>query len=218
MTATLTTRAGEITAMAAALYGRGWMPGTAGNISAREGGTQAVITGSGRSKGELTEHDLVTVSIADSAPIAPGGVRPSAETVIHTAVYRATGCGAVVHVHSPYATAVSVRYGRSATTTAVPIEDYELLKGLGLRDPSRCTVPVFPNWTDVPRIAHDVEAYLNGDPAEGAPVLLIAGHGATSWGRDLTQARDRMECLEAICELITLTGRTRPWGTDGQVC
>lgn len=212
----VTTLAGEITAMAAALHGRGWMPGTAGNISAREGSAHAVITGSGRSKGELTEHDLVTVAIADLAPVAVNGVRPSAETVIHSAVYRATGCGAVVHVHSPHATAVSVRYGRPEETTGVPIEDYELLKGFGLRDPSGCTVPVFPNWTDVPRVARDVEAYLNSDRVELAPVLLIAGHGATSWGRDLAQARDRMECLEAICELITLTGRTRPWATGSQ--
>lgn len=217
MTATLTALGGAITAMAADLHGRGWMPGTAGNISAREGGTRAVITGSGRSKGELTEHDLVTVTIADSAPVAGNGVRPSAETVIHTALYRATGCGAVVHVHSPHATAVSVRYGRPDTTTAVPVEDYELLKGFGLRDPGRCAVPVFPNWADVPRIARDVEAHLTGGPADAAPVLLIAGHGATSWGRDLAQARDRMECLEAICELITLTGRTRPWSTGSHV-
>jgi methylthioribose-1-phosphate isomerase len=38
-------------------------------------------------------------------------------------------------------------------------------------------------------------------------VLFIAGHGITAWGTDLAQARDRVECLEAICELVTLTGR-----------
>ncbi len=216
MTATRTVLGDEITALATSLYDRGWMPGTAGNISARADVEHAVITGSGRSKGELSLDDLVTVRIADATPVSANGVRPSAETTIHTAVYRATGCGAVVHVHSPHATAVSVRYGCQDAVTTTTVEDYELIKGFGLADPGRCVVPVFPNWADVPRIAHDVEAYLDGNRADLPPVLLIAGHGATVWGRDLVQARDRMECLEAICELLTLTGRPRPWAPSEQ--
>ncbi len=213
MTATRATPGEEITTLAAALYDRGWMPGTAGNISVRTG-TDAVITGSGKPKGALTAADLVTVRIADSAARIANGVRPSAETTIHTAVYRATGCGAVVHVHPPNATAVSIRYGRPDALTDLALGDYELLKGLVPADPGRCTVPVFANWPDVPRIAHDVETRLTRPPADMPPVLLIAGHGATSWGRDLTEARDRMECLEAICELVTLTGRLRLWAED----
>ncbi|MGH3540801.1 MAG: class II aldolase/adducin family protein [Mycobacterium sp.] len=130
-------------------------------------------------------------------------------------MYRATGCGAVVHVHSPHATVLSVRYGRPDRVTTVPFEDYELLKGLGLSDPSRCAVPVFSNWADVSRIARDVEDYL-ASRANVPPVLLIAGHGATAWGRDLAEARDHLECLEALCELVTLTGRPRPWAVDNQ--
>lgn len=215
MTGTQPALAGQLTAMAGALYRRGWMPGTAGNLSVRADRTDlsVLITGSGRSKGELGAGDLVTVRVGDSTSIGANGVRPSAETAIHTAVYRATRCQAVVHVHSPHATAASVRYGHRDAMTAVPFEDYELLKGFGLRDPRRCAVPVFPNWADVSRIAGEVEAHLRAD-AEAPPVLLIAGHGATSWGRDLAQARDRMECLEALCELVSLTSRAQPWTID----
>ncbi len=38
-------------------------------------------------------------------------------------------------------------------------------------------------------------------------MLFIAGHGITAWGASLAQARDRAECLEAMCELVTLSGR-----------
>jgi methylthioribose-1-phosphate isomerase len=209
--------AGEITAMAGSLYRRGWMPGTAGNVSVRDGNDRALITGSGRSKGELTARDVVPVRIADSVGLDVDGVRPSAETTIHTAVYRATHSDAVVHVHAPFATAASVRFGRPDTLVTMPFQDYELLKGFGLTDASRCAVPIFPNWAEVARIARDVEAHLTGGPGERPPVLLIAGHGATSWGRDLAQARDRLECLEALCELLFLTGRPHPWRPEPPV-
>lgn len=205
----------NIVTLAESVYHRGWLPGTAGNISARAGDDRALITGSGLSKGELTARDLVPVRISDSASVEPTLRRPSAESTIHTAVYRTTGCGAVVHAHSPFATAMSARYGRPDELATVPFRDYELLKGFGLADPAHCSVPVFPNWVEVLRIARDVEHYLDGH-ATAPPVLLIAGHGATSWGRDLAQARDRMECLEALCELVVHTGSPQLWAMAGR--
>ncbi|MFI7002649.1 S-methyl-5-thioribose-1-phosphate isomerase [Nocardia sp. NPDC050175] len=196
--------------IARGLYQRGWMPGTAGNISVRTGET-AVITGSGLSKGELTEHDMVTVQVADSAPIAGSSRKPSAETTIHTAVYRATAAQAVVHIHPPYATALATRSGASAEVTFLRITDYELIKGLGGTDPAAIDIPVFPNWPDVPRIGADIERYLTDHPA-APPVLFISGHGITAWGDNLSQARDRAECLEALCELVARTGRRQAFG------
>ena len=187
----------QIAGIARGLYALGWMPGTAGNISVRTGET-AVITGSGLSKGELSADDMVTVTIADSALVS-GTRRPSAETTIHTAVYRATGAGAVVHVHPPHATAQSID-----APPVVRFSGYELIKGL--ETTQTIDVPVFTNHSDVSRIGADIERYLIEHP-EAAPVLFIAGHGITAWGANLAQARDRAECLEAMCELATRTGR-----------
>src|ERR1700728_755906 len=61
----------QIADTARSLYTRGWMPGTAGNISVRTGET-AAITGSGLSKGELAADDMVTVTVADSQPVSGG--------------------------------------------------------------------------------------------------------------------------------------------------
>ncbi|WP_433759350.1 S-methyl-5-thioribose-1-phosphate isomerase [Nocardia sp. CA-135398] len=198
------------------LYGRGWMPGTAGNISVRTGDT-AVITGSGLSKGELTGADMVTVRIADSAPTPNQRRKPSAETTIHTAVYRTTGAAAVVHIHPPYATAAVTRSGSPAAPTTLRITDYELIKGLVAKQsdgsyPTALDLPVFPNWPEVARIGADIEAYLLENPT-AAPVLAIAGHGITTWGDNLPQARDRAECLEALCELVARTGRRQAFAT-----
>jgi len=187
----------QIADIAHSLYSRGWMPGTAGNISVRAGET-AAITGSGLSKGELTADDIVTVTVADSQQVS-GSRRPSAETAIHTAIYRATNADAVVHVHAPHATAQTI-----GASQAVTFSGYELIKGLGTTQ--TISIPVLVNHSDVWRIGADIEHYLAEHP-DAPPVLFIAGHGITAWGVDLAQARDRVECLEAMCELATLTGR-----------
>ncbi len=165
-----------------------------------------LITASGRDKGELTPADTVAVDAASGLPVRDDGPRPSAETSIHLAVYRRfPRCAAVVHAHSPYATALASREaGRGRST--VRFDDFELIKGLGRTD-GRLVVPVLTNWPEVPRIAADAEDWFAGDPRHAGPVLLIAYHGATAWGTDLRQARNHLECLEELSRLTLLLDR-----------
>ncbi|AEW95630.1 MULTISPECIES: bifunctional S-methyl-5-thioribose-1-phosphate isomerase/methylthioribulose 1-phosphate dehydratase [Streptomycetaceae] len=195
----------ELAAFSRELYQRGWMPGTSGNLSVRLPGSDglALITASGRDKGSLTAADVVAVRVATDEVAEETALRASAETAIHTAVYRATGAAAVIHVHAPYATAVARRHGGRSLVTTVELARFELLKGLGLADPSRTALPVFPNWPDVTRIARDVAAHLADHP-QGPPALLLTDHGVTVWGATLAEARNRLECLEAICHQLAL--------------
>ncbi|MFF7652542.1 methylthioribulose 1-phosphate dehydratase [Streptomyces sp. NPDC007983] len=191
------------------LYARGWMPGTSGNLSVRlpdDGGPTALITASGRDKGDLTAEDMVAVHATTGDVLVPGRLKASAETSIHAAVYGATDARAVIHVHSPYATVVACRTGERDRTAVLPLDRFELLKGLGLDDPARTELPVFRNWPDVRRIADEAAEYLAAHP-DAPPGLLIADHGITTWGKDLAQARNRLECLEAICQLLVLGAR-----------
>ncbi|MFJ5552723.1 S-methyl-5-thioribose-1-phosphate isomerase [Streptomyces sp. NPDC093225] len=216
----------ELASFSRVLYERGWMPGTSGNLSVRtprEPGSardRALVTASGLDKGGLTERDMVPIDAGTGAALVPGPLRASAEAAIHAAVYRATDAGAVIHVHSPYATAAAVLAGVPERGPAehgpdghgpaeLVLERYELLKGLGLADPSRTTLPVFANDPDVSRIAAHVHDHLVDRPG-AAPALLITDHGITVWGRDLAQARNRLECVEAICQLHLLVGPTPP--------
>lgn len=189
----------ELASTAAALYRRGWMEGTAGNISVRDGDL-VLITASGRSKGELSEDDTVAVDLLSGDPIGAG--RPSAETCIHLALYRAfDDVGAVVHAHPPYATAVASQESGDAVT----FERFEIIKGLGIAAPDAVDVPLFPNWPHVPDIADDISRRFAALAAAPPPVLLIAHHGATAWGATLEQARNRLECVEALCQLHLIT-------------
>ena len=197
----------ELAALSRTLHQRGWMPGTAGNLSARLPGPDAdaaLITPSGRDKDTLCGADMIAVGATDGLPLRAGSSRPSAETAIHAAIYRHTDARAVVHVHSPYATAMATR----SAGGVLPLRGHELLKGLGLADPGGCDVPVFDNWPDVDLIAAEVAEQL-ARTGGATPGLLIADHGITVWGRDLAQARNRLECFEAMCHLHLLAGAPR---------
>lgn len=192
------------------LYRQGWMPGTSGNLSVRSG-EAVVITASGRGKRTMSGNDTVLVDPFEGLPLTGETEWPSAETSIHLAVYQyVPDCGAVLHAHTPYATAVATLWGAALPWGEVRFEELELAKGLGVADPARVVVPVFSNWADVSRIAADVRSYLGGSGVPAPPALFIDRHGVTVWGHDLDQARDRLECVEELSRLTLLTTEHAP--------
>ncbi|MFJ7216588.1 S-methyl-5-thioribose-1-phosphate isomerase [Amycolatopsis sp. NPDC098790] len=191
--------AAELCRIAADLYRRGWLDGTAGNLSVRAD-AHALITASGRSKGSLRPEDLVLVDAVTGTHRR--GPKPSAETAIHAAVYAAfPDVGAVVHAHPPFATTIAAR-AAEAGDTQVRFTDFEIIKGLTAGAPATgVDVPLFRNWPHVPDIARDVTDRVTPDP----PALLIAHHGVTTWGLTLETARNRLEALESLCRLQVMT-------------
>ena len=70
-------------------HARGWMAGTAGNLSVREDDNHFWITASGMPKGRLQETDFLLVRVKDGEVVErvrPDN-KPSAETSIHRAIY-----------------------------------------------------------------------------------------------------------------------------------
>jgi L-fuculose-phosphate aldolase len=91
-------------AAARALDAAGYMPQKSGNLSLRTA-RGFVVTPSGLPYAAMTEADLVECA-ADGTPLSNG--RPSSEWRLHAATYRARpDAQAVVHTHSPRATALS---------------------------------------------------------------------------------------------------------------
>ena len=89
-----------------ACHAAGLVVAAQGNLSGRDGGA-VLISAAGAPLGALTSEDLVTLALGDGAVLA-GAREPSSERRVHLAIYRSREeVGAVVHTHSPHATAWS---------------------------------------------------------------------------------------------------------------
>ena len=181
----------------AGLYSRGWCDGTGGNFSAvlKREPLQLLMAPSGVHKGEVAAEQLIVVD-ADGT-VDGGQGRASAETLLHLAIVRTTGAGAVLHTHSQAATLLSQRLGRHRPAELL-LEGLEMLKGLQgvTTHEAGVAVPVLPNDQDLQRLSDAASPLL----AEAPHGLLIAGHGLYAWGADLSTARRHLEILEFLLE------------------
>jgi len=184
------TAVGVLRESARDFHARGWMFGTSGNLSIATSTNpdRFVITASGRHKGELTTEDFVEIDLDSGEPAAANSPRPSAETRIHTEIYRRTSAGAVYHVHQVEA-AISSRL--DAAHGAVRWERLEMLKGIGLRSTDSATLPIVANDPDIPALADEVGRLI--EDGLDVPGVLIDRHGVYTWGADADAARRHIE-------------------------
>jgi methylthioribulose-1-phosphate dehydratase len=190
-----------LAAIARDFHHRGWMAGTAGNLSARSGENEECfwITSSGLPKGLLDADDLIQVRIdnGETQQCLREGVRPSAETTIHRAIYTLFPMArACFHVHSVDACIATER--NSHNTTWMRLPPLEMIKGLDIwEEASRVDLPVFDNPLDVAAIAAEIRQRFSAQPPQ-IPALMIRNHGITVWGDTLQQAYNRVEIVEFI--------------------
>ncbi|WP_165676733.1 methylthioribulose 1-phosphate dehydratase [Metapseudomonas otitidis] len=180
------------------LYGRGWSPATSSNYSARLSADQALLTVSGKHKGQLGEDDVLATDL-DGISLEPGK-KPSAETLLHTQLYRwQPGIGAVLHTHSVNATVLS----RLTLSDSLVFADYELQKAFSgvTTHESPVEVPIFDNDQDIARLAAKVQPWLDAHPE--CVGYLIRGHGLYTWGPRMSDALRQVEAFEFLfeCEL-----------------
>ncbi|UFH50862.1 methylthioribulose 1-phosphate dehydratase [Pseudomonas sp. KNUC1026] len=180
------------------LHARGWSPATSSNYSARLSPEQALLTVSGKHKGELGTEDVLATDMAGLS-LEPGK-RPSAETLLHTQLYRFDArIQAVLHTHSVNATVLS----RVIAGDRLVFEDYELQKAFaGIHThQSQVVVPIFDNDQDIARLAGQVQPWLNAHP--NCVGYLIRGHGLYTWGASMSDALRQVEAFEFLfeCEL-----------------
>lgn len=182
------------------LYGRGWSPATSSNYSTRLSASEALLTVSGKHKGQLGLEDVLATDLAGNS-LEPGK-KPSAETLLHTQLYSWNPqIGAVLHTHSVNATVLS----RITAGDRIEFEDYELQKafsGVSTHE-SKVLVPIFDNDQDIPRLAAKVQPWIEAHP--DCVGYLIRGHGLYTWGARMSDALRQIEAFEFLfeCELKT---------------
>jgi L-fuculose-phosphate aldolase len=178
---------GEIVRVARLLRDRGLAVGTSGNVGARLEDGRIAITPSTMDYDELTPEDVVIVE-ADGSQ-SEGRRAPSSELPLHLAIFAARpDVAAIVHTHSPFATAFSV------ARREVPAVHYVLAP---LVAPGHDRLRVAPYATfGTDDLAGHVASTLADDNA-----CLVANHGAVAVGGSLVGALARAERVEELAML-----------------
>jgi len=177
---------------------KGWAPATGGNMSVRRDEHVCLLSESGKDKGTLTRDDFIEVDIATSQSLS--GRKPSAETGLHTMIYRLfPEAGAVLHTHTVNSTVLS----RAEKGAALKLQGYEMQKTLAGQSShlDSVSIALFDNDQDIAALAGRIENFAAANPLRYG--FLLRGHGLTCWGRDVNEARRHLEGLEFLfqCEL-----------------
>ncbi len=193
MTAELHQARDALCRTARSLYERSLTHGSTGNLSVRVG-DEFLMTPTGASLGEL---DPARLSRLDAQGRHLEGDAPTKESFLHLAMYeQRPGARAVVHLHSPHATAVSVLADVDPQDVLPPLTAYYVMR-VG-------TLPLVPYFAPGDRsLAEAVRSRAARHHA-----LLLANHGPVVAGSSLSAASDAIEELEATARLhLMLHGR-----------
>ncbi len=163
------------------LHRLGFMPGTSGNLSVRLDRERLLVTPTGASKYLLRPSDMVIVDL-DGHHLA-GARRATSELGMHLAVYRRRDdVSAVIHSHPPVATAFACA-GRALDEMLCQ----EAAMTLG-------SVPLaIYATTGTEEVAASLEPLIPSHQA-----ILMANHGAVSYGPTLLEAFLNMETVEHL--------------------
>jgi L-fuculose-phosphate aldolase len=166
------------------LYRLGFMPGTSGNLSVRLNDQRLLVTPTGVSKFLLRSADMVIVDLQGRQ--LDGYRKVTSEVSMHLAVYRhRDDVTAVIHSHPPVATAFAC-VGRGLdemlcqeavmTLGVVPLATYATT---GTEEVAASIAPFIPDYD----------------------AILMANHGAVSYGGTLLQAFQKMEIVEHLAQI-----------------
>ncbi len=176
----------EIIKTATMLHHKNMLAACDGNISYRYDENTILITPSGKPKFLLGEEDIAVVDI--NGKVIKG--KPSSEMLMHLEVYKMRAdARAVIHAHPPTAVAYSIAH---PAAKEIPGKSFsELILAVG-------KLPIVPF-----QMPGSLEMGTALHPfIKNYKVMVLARHGALSFGEDLIEAYNGMERLEHSCEIL----------------
>lgn len=169
------------------LYDKGYIIATDGNISIRLNAKEILITRSGVCKGEMKIKDIVKLGFRDlGLGIGNCKVMPSSEYRMHLAIYEnRPDVNAVIHAHPQYSTVFAVSCKKLDVKLLTETE--ETLGKIGY-------VGYFkPGSLELAKAVGKASVKHN--------VMILAHHGVVVIGKNLTEARYRLERLEFLAKV-----------------
>lgn len=180
----------EICRVGASLFDRGLTAGSSGNISVRLDDGGWLMTPTNASMGAL---DPARLSRFDAQGRLLSGDAPTKEAFLHFSMYgERADAGAVVHLHSSHATAVSILRDVDPQDVLPALTAYYVMR-VG-------RLPLVPYFAPGdPDLAHAVKALASRHHA-----VLLANHGPVVAGTSLANAQYATEELEETAKLFLM--------------
>lgn len=177
----------RVLAVAMEMARQGLVRGTSGNISMRDQETGLVaVTPTGVPYEQCSPETICVVDVAGK--LVEGGHKPSSETPMHTAIYRARAdIHGIVHTHSVYATTFAV-LKRELPVVTIPLT----LTG---------TIPVVP--FEMPGSEELGSAVVKALGSHGV-ALLLQNHGLLCVGPDPEKALSLAAYVEEGAQVALL--------------
>lgn len=180
----------EMVILGASLFNRGFASGSGGNMSVRMPDGCILATPTNSSLGRLVPERLSKLK-PDGTLVS--GDLPSKESFFHLALYTAKPeCGAVVHLHSSHAVALSCLSDLDQNDVIRPFTPYYVMKVSPL--------PLLPYFKPG---SPEIAAILT-EKASHAHCFLLANHGPVVTGKNLEEAVNIAEELEETAKLFFL--------------
>ncbi len=179
------------------LYTRGLTHGSTGNLSARLPDGNLLVTPTGSSLGRITPEGLSVVTPNGKLISGP---QPTKEVPLHQALYSTRGdkAGAVVHLHSCYATALSLLPTDNERDWLPHLTPYGIMQLGQVR-----LLPYFIPGS--PEIGSAIKGLAGKHSA-----IMLANHGPVVSAKTLEAAVYASEELEAASKLAYLTRALEP--------
>ncbi len=180
----------QICRVGASLFDRGLTAGSSGNISVRLADGGWLMTPTNVSMGAL---DPAKLALFDAKGSLVSGDAPTKEAFLHFAMYgERADAGAVVHLHSSHATAVSILANVDPDDVLPALTAYYVMR-VG-------RLPLVPYFAPGdPDLAHAVRALASRHHA-----VLLANHGPVVAGTSLANAQYATEELEETAKLFLM--------------
>jgi L-ribulose-5-phosphate 4-epimerase len=178
---------------------------TFGNVSALDPQRGVIaIKPSGVEYARLAVDDLVVLDL--SGEVVEGTLRPSSDTATHLVLYRAwPGITGVVHTHSSYATGWA--------QARLPIPLYGTTHADHLAEDVPCTAVMSDEAVErdyeVETGKQILDCFAERNPLH-TPMVLVAGHGAFTWGETPEKAVYNAVVLEELARMAFVTHTLDP--------
>lgn len=187
-------------------YALGWVSGTGGGVSLREGG-RVYMAPSGVQKERLAPEDIFVLDERGEVVERPadGALRLSQCAPLFMAAFRLRDAGAVLHSHSVNAFLATLIGGETFRVTH--LEMMKGIRGVGYAD--ELVVPILENTAHECDLADAMADAIERFPATQA--VLVRRHGVYVWGRDWVEAKTQAECYDYLFEAAV---RMRQLGLD----